>query len=76
MVVGGGETVSVGTGLAAVAGLRGGLTGAVGAEGETTLCSVSTGNSEGMSFIGSVGAAFLPSAAAGKSEGSFPFMVV
>ena len=76
MVVGGGEMVTVGTGLAAATGLGGGLTGTVGAAGETTLCSVSTGNSEGMSLIGSVEAAFLPSAAAGKSEGSFPFMVV
>jgi len=54
VVVGGAEAAGVGPGLAAVAGLglRRAVAGAVGTAGETTLRSVSTGNSEGRPSIG------------------------
>lgn len=51
VVVGGAETVGVGPGLVA-AGLRGAVSGAVEAAGETTLRSFSTGNSEGKPSTG------------------------
>lgn len=52
VVVGGAGAVGVGPELVAAAGLRGALAGVVGAVGETTLRSVSAGNSEGKPSIG------------------------
>lgn len=68
VAVGGTETIGIGSGVVAV-----GLGGAVSfAVGETTLGSDSTGISDGRPSTGGVETAFLPSAAAGRSEGNFP----
>jgi hypothetical protein len=68
--VGGTEVVGVGSGIAAV--VAGVVSISVAAVGGTSLRSYATGNSEGRPSAGRIEAAALPSAAAGRSEGSFP----